>query len=180
VASQFKKLPELNDGDEINLWFEYELFCSVNMWFCIDLLSDTGATIYRVEPVYLINENRWDGFGGATPERMRDCFAARTKFTDDDVELGSALWAAYRSNDDDTLRILSDRISPVFPYLNELCHAAVERDVRPAEILREIRGEGVTDFADLFLQFKKRAGVYGFGDNQVRRLVETNVIRDEA
>src|SRR5262245_14012207 len=47
VASQFKKLLDVDDGDEINLWFEYELFCAANMWFCLDLLSKTEADVYR-------------------------------------------------------------------------------------------------------------------------------------
>jgi hypothetical protein len=173
VASQFKKLTELNDNDEINLWFEYELFCSVNMWFCIDLLSDAAPTIYRVEPVYLTNENRWDGFGGATPEQMRECFDSRTKLTPEDIALGSELWTAYRTNNADSLRKLSDQISPAFPYLKELCDAAIERGSQPAEIVRQILSEGISSFDKLFPEFKKRAGIYGFGDSQVKRLVET-------
>jgi hypothetical protein len=171
VASQLRRLTELSDSDEVNLWFEYELFCAANMWFCIDLLSDTGAKLYRVEPIYLANENRWEGFGRATPDQMRESLAARIELTDDDIKVGSALWNAYRMNDNDAMQNLSDQVSPAFPYLKELCEAAIEKDERPAQVLRELQSEGLSDFNDLFIEFRKRAGVYGFGDSQVRRLI---------
>jgi hypothetical protein len=171
VASQFKKLAELNDSDEINLWFEYELFCAANMWFCIDLISNTGASVFRVEPVYRTPEDRWNGFGGATPEQMRECFRSRINLTADDIALGSELWRAYRTNDRSELERLSKVTSSTFPYLNELCGAAVAKDSRPSEIVRQIQAEGITAFDKLFPEFRKRAGVYGFGDSQVKRLM---------
>jgi hypothetical protein len=171
VASQFRKLIELTGKDEINLWFEYELFCAVNMWLCIDLVSNTGASVFRVEPFYRTSDNRWDGFGGVTPEQMRQCFARRKELTFDELSLGTALWKAYRNHDRAELERLATAASRAFPYLNELCEAAVSKDSRPGEIVREIQAEGITDFSQLFSVFRKRAGVYGFGDNQVKRLM---------
>ena len=49
VASQFRRLLELDDRAQVNLWFEYELFCSVNMWLCLDLLANTAAAVYRTD-----------------------------------------------------------------------------------------------------------------------------------
>ena len=171
VASQFRKLTELNDNDEINLWFEYELFCAANMWFSLDLVSNASASVYRVEPIYQTRENRWEGFGGVAPEEMRECFDARTRLTTDDIALGTSLWTAYRNNDRSELERLSNVSSPAFPYLNELCEAAVAKDFRPSEVVQQIQSEGITSFDKVFPEFKKRAGVYGFGDSQVKRLM---------
>jgi hypothetical protein len=171
VASQFRKLTELSDNDEVNLWFEYELFCAANMWFCLDLLSKIGASVYRAEPIYRTAENRWDGFGGATPEQMRECFGSRTKLTADEIALGSSLWNAFRKGDSAELERLSNVASSAFSYLNEVCEAAIAKDSRPSEIVQQIQAEGITDFNKLFPEFRKRAGVYGFGDSQVRRLI---------
>jgi hypothetical protein len=44
--------------------------------------------------------------------------------------------------------------------------AATEKESRPKQILDEILGEGVSEFSDVFQEFKKRAGVYGYGDSQ--------------
>src|SRR5262245_55561221 len=92
VASQLRMLAEVGRGDEVNLWFEYELFCGANMWFCLELLSRTTAQVYRVEPVYLSKTHRWDGFGKATVDDMRRCFDARIELSREDIELGSSLW----------------------------------------------------------------------------------------
>jgi hypothetical protein len=173
VASQFKQLLDLPSGTEVNLWFEYELFCSVNMWFCLDLLANTAADVYRVAPIYRNEENRWDGFAGATSEDMQRCFESRAKLTLEDIRVGADLWRAYRLVDRDTLRRLSNTSSPAFPYLKEVCEAAIEIDSRPAEIIRQIQAVGGSTFEEIFPEFRRRAGVYGFGDGQVRRLIES-------
>lgn len=172
VADELAKLADLDADDEVNLWFEYELFCSVNMWFCLSLLSETNATVYRVEPAALSEEDRWSGFGKLNAADLQDCFDARTLLTRDDIALGAELWNAYRKNDHDRLKQLSTAASPAFPYLAEVCAAAVEKDTRPAEILAEIEFEGKTDFDEIFAEFTRRAGVFGLGDLQVRRLIE--------
>jgi Domain of unknown function (DUF1835) len=174
VADELAELLDFDENDEVNLWFEYELFCSVNMWFCLWLLSNTTAEIYRVEPVVLSNEDRWLGFGGFTADELKTCFDAHTRFTPQEIALGAALWNAYRANDRATLADLSNSTSVCFPYLNEVCEAAIEKDSRPREIIAEIQFEGKTDFDEIFSEFTRRAGVYGFGDSQVRRLLETD------
>ena len=63
VAKEFEKLLEFAEkGNELNLWFEYELFCQVNMWFCLHLLQDTKANVFRVLPMVRNKEEIWKGF----------------------------------------------------------------------------------------------------------------------
>src|SRR5947209_611738 len=45
VANELSQIVDVTVDDEVNLWFEYELFCSVNMWFCLYLLEPTEAAI---------------------------------------------------------------------------------------------------------------------------------------
>jgi len=172
VASQFRPLKDLSVRDEINLWFEYELFCAANLWFCLSLLVNTEAAVYRVEPIYRTTEDRWEGFGGATGEDMRRCFESRIRLTDEDIELGSRLWTAFRTDDPAEMERLSDEVSPAFPYLSELCEAAALRDSEPKRIADEIKREGNEDFSDIFAAFRQRAGIYGFGDSQLKRVLE--------
>lgn len=172
VAEQLSQLLDLTADDEVNLWFEYELFCSVNLWFCLSLLSQTEATVYRVEPAVLTEDDRWDGFGKLTTSDLNKCFAERRKLTPDDIALGSKLWNAFRQNDAAELERLSAVAPPAFPYLAEVCAAAIEKDTRPAEILAEIEFEGKKEFEDVFAEFTRRAGVFGLGDLQVQRLLD--------
>lgn len=172
VADELEKLADMEADDEINLWFEYELFCSVNMWFCISKLQHTGAAIYRVDPSVLSTEDRWKGFGLMTADDLKKCFDDRQYFNESDIKLGADLWDAYRKNDHEHLRELSKTSSERFPYLAEVCEAEIAKATRPKQILDEITVGGVTEFTDVFVEFTKRAGVYGFGDLQVERLMD--------
>ncbi|MGB7207363.1 MAG: DUF1835 domain-containing protein [Pyrinomonadaceae bacterium] len=172
VADELAKLIDLPDGTEVNLWFEYELFCSVNMWFCLYLLHEADAEIYRVEPIVLKPEDRWKGFGGLDARELKMCFEGRKKLTPEDVTLGANLWNAYRHNDHSRLLELSKVNTAHFPYLEEVCEAAINKETRPLEILQYIRADGFKTFSEIFPEFVSRAGEYGFGDVQIKYMLE--------
>jgi hypothetical protein len=172
VANELSKLAEVTSDDEVNLWFEYELFCSVNMWFCLSLLGETQVEVYRVEPIGLDKDKRWDGFGYFDATDLKAAFELRTKFSKEEVYLGKSLWNSYRRRDYNALKSFGRDERPCFPYLKEVIAAAAEQDIRPREILREIRAHGENDFEKIFIEFKKRSGVYGYGDLQVQRLLD--------
>ncbi|HTH51743.1 MAG TPA: DUF1835 domain-containing protein [Pyrinomonadaceae bacterium] len=174
VADELSRLQDLGPDDEIALWFEYELFCSVNMWFCLSLLKDTGATVSRVEPLGRDVEDRWDGFGDFSAEEMKAAFALRTRLSDDQVALGAQLWDAYRMKKHAALKELAAKCdADCFPYLKEVAAAAAEEDIQPLEVVKEIvLGIGSKELKDVFPEFKKRAGVYGYGDLQVQHLID--------
>ena len=136
------------------------------------MLKDSGATVYRIEPSVLAPKHRWKGFGELKPSGLEKCFEDRTELTAEDLKLGADLWQAFRTDDHRSLKELSTSPSPAFPYLAQVCEAAIEKDIRPIEALREIQKEGITEFADIFAEFQKRAGVYGYGDLQVQSLLD--------
>lgn len=171
VAGEFKKLQNLPSGTELNLWFEYELFCHVNMWFCVWLLKDSPVEMFRVAPAVLKADEIWSGFGNLNAQRLRECFSQRVKFSDGDVELGSELWTAYSNRDHARLRGLSGTASPCFPYLKEACEAEIDKEFRPKQIIEDLRRDGLEDFGEMFAAFRDKAGVYGYGDSQVRRIL---------
>jgi hypothetical protein len=170
VVREFAKLTALQSDSQITLWFEYELFCQVNMWFCLNLLAESTADIYRVAPVTLTDAEQWNGFGNLTPNDLRKCYDERVKMSRDDTRLGADLWSAYRRDDHSKLTELSMIESPAFPKLREVCLAAIEKEHRPTKIVSEIIQEGETDLAGIFREFKARAGVYGYGDSQVEKI----------
>jgi hypothetical protein len=172
VANELNRLTELTPEDEVNLWFEYELFCSANMWFCLSLLEPTEATVYRVEPIGLKEENRWSGFGGFTSDDMYAAFQLRSKLDVADIQLGAEMWRAYSSGDFSKLTSLASGASDCFPYVGEVAAAAAEQDLRPREVVKEITAHGESDFDKIFAEFRKRAGVYGYGDLQVQHLID--------
>jgi hypothetical protein len=172
VRDEFEKLNNLASADaEINLWFEYELFCQVNMWFCLYFLRDQQAKIYRVAPVVRTGNDIWKGFGGLAAEDLEKCFASRVEFSKADILLGADLWKAFQNADYEALERLSATDSKCFPYLPEVCRAEIEKSTRPRKVLEGIIAGGKRDFTEIFPEFSAQAGVYGFGDSQVKRIL---------
>lgn len=172
VAYELERLIDLPAEGEVNLWFEYELFCQANMWFCLDLLKTNDAKVFRAAPVNPSPDDVWKGFGEHDAAELTNCFESRIQFTEEDIAIGSRLWAAFRKRNSTALLELGEYRSPCFPLLKEVCEAAAEIETRPAEIVKELRSAGLKELETVFPAFQKQAGVYGFGDLQVERLLE--------
>jgi hypothetical protein len=180
VVSEFTRLTSAPPGSTVNLWFGYDLFCFANMLFVLALLERCGGgqEVYVVYPSYLSGEDVWLDFGGASEERLLACYNNRVRFGDEDLELASLLWQAYKTGDLPELTRLSKTTTHLFPFLEEVCRAHIERFEmngsigRPERILEKLLDEGLEDFPSLFKAFSATAGIYGFGDAQVARIYE--------
>jgi hypothetical protein len=97
---------------EVVLWFEHDLYDQLQLLQVLDALSrvDRGA-------------GRWSAvlaaeyLGPASPERLRELWAARAPLTGAQLALGRRGWAAFRASDPRALEaLLADDTSPV-PHL---------------------------------------------------------------
>jgi hypothetical protein len=99
------------------------------------------------------------------------------RFTPSDLELGNRLWMAYRSNRLEELEALAASVTPAFPYLKEVIQAQLDRfpqpgsKGRPERVVSEILAHH-TDFPSVFREFFRREGIYGFGDDQVKKIYD--------
>lgn len=180
TISEIERLHSIPRDSEICLWFEDDLFCQVNLWFILTLLTDSRKIkIFRVFPPETTTENRWKGFGGASTAALEQAYEARVPFTSSDLALGKNLWEAYRLGDGAQLAEHSKSVSPCFRHLEEVCQAQLDRfsadpsQRRPEKLILELLAKGITDFDTLFSQFSEREGIYGFGDLQVRELMDS-------
>lgn len=180
VVSEMDKMLRLPVDAEICLWFEDDLFCQTNMWFILSLLGEEwqDGRIKRVFPVMEAGVDHWRGFGAATPALLEQSFAQRVPFESNDLDLGGKLWDAYRGSDFKKLMALAQTPSPCFQHLPEVCQAHVDRFPekgqlgRPEQVIKEILLHSSNDFDAVFSAFGEKAGVYGFGDVQVRGMYE--------
>lgn len=181
VKGDFDKIEFMDRNAEVCLWFEHDLFCQVNYWFIVAQLKKHNFTnVYRVSPQTFIDPElpaggrKWEGFGNHSDADLEVCYANKTKFSRGDFNLGENLWQAYREGDIVSLAIYSRSLSPCFPRLEEVCKAEVERkrNARPQKALEDILSKGYTSFNDIFHQFSKREGIYGFGDAQVDHMLK--------
>lgn len=182
VVKEFEKIMKAPDNSEFNLWFEYDLFCQVNIWFVISIINSLSINkkVYAVYTSHLDKTNKqfWNGFGQANSSELTICFANRTPLNDADLQLGQDLWTAYQSDSLEELIHLAENQSPAFPYLQEVVEAHVDRfpkngtKGRPEKVIEEIIQNDITDFNDVFREFWNRESIYGFGDTQLKQLYD--------
>ena len=179
VVKELDQIQRLPEEAEINLWFEDDLFCQSNMWFMLALLVNASPQlkIYRVFPMEP-ELDHWNGFGRADAASLEQAYAQRVQFHQTDLELGLALWEAFRSKDLKHLQVLSRQPSACFNRLPEVVQAHVDRFApqgqlgRPERLIAEILQGNPEDFNAIFKAFGQKAGVYGFGDVQVKVMYE--------
>lgn len=180
VVPEFEKIRAATDASEFNLWFGYDLFCQANMWFVISLIQSLPVQkqIFVVYPSHLSRNDIWKDFGKASPAQLVSCFDNRVLFTDTDLQLATELWEAYKNNDFTSLSRLSKQPSACFPYLEEVCQAHIDRfpaeggKSRPERAIEALLADAPADFPAVFVEFFRQQGVYGFGDQQVKRIYD--------
>ena len=182
VVKEFEKLMNAPDNSEFNLWFEYDLFCQVNMWFVISIINSLSIKkkVYAVYTSYLDRTSKqfWNGFGPANSSELTICFADRIPLNNAGLQLGQDLWTAYKSSDLEELVRLTENQSSAFPYLQEVIKAHVDRfpkdgtKGRPERVIEDIVKNISTDFYKVFKEFWNRESIYGFGDIQLKHLYD--------
>jgi hypothetical protein len=182
VVKEFDKLLKAPEDAEFNLWFEYDLFCQVNMWFVISMINSLPISkkVYAVYTSYLDKTSKqfWNGFGSANSNELAICFGDRVQLNADDLQIGTELWTAYKSGNLAALVGLAEKQSLAFPYLQEVIKAQVERfphdgtKGRPERVMEDITKNVSTDFPQVFAEFWKRESIYGFGDTQLKHIYD--------
>lgn len=178
VKMELQRLTTISPQQTINLWFEHDLFCQANMWFLLYFIQQNKLTnaVYRVMPSRS-DMHTWNGFGGLSAEALINSFENRTQLTSEDIKLGVDLWKAFQRNDFELLATLSNHSSSSsFPFLKEVCQAHIDRFAennlgRPQNSLKKIIANGDKNFEQIFMEFSRTEGIYGFGDSQVKRML---------
>jgi len=172
VVSEFQRIRNIESGTEINLWFEDDLFCQVNMWFVLSLLKGKDNPIFLVRP----DVHTRYGFGGLDEEGLLSIYENRKEMTE--LDKLSNFWKTYQSENIDQLLAQAKELRAVYPFMLDAVQAHIARIPkgdslgRPTETLIQIMKDLDTeDFGPIFQAFCERESIYGFGDSQVKRLL---------
>jgi hypothetical protein len=182
VVKEFEKIMNAPGNSVFNLWFEYDLFCQVNMWFVLSIINSLSIKkkVFAVYTSYLDKTSNqfWNGFGPANPGELKVCYADRILLNEADLHFGQELWKAYKNGNLEMLTDLSTHPSPAFPYLQEVVKAHADRfpkdgsKGRPEKVMEDIIQNNSTDFHKVCEEFWKRESIYGFGDTQLKSLYD--------
>lgn len=177
VVPQFEKVKQIKAEGEVVLWFEEDLFCQVNSWFVLHLLQVEGVQA-RLSWVLPTADLQY-GFGGMDTQALLQAYDNRTPIDETACKLLSGLWPLYQH---DQIAEMLAKVEPLqqrFPFLPKAIAAHRDRIPhghhlgRPKESLLTIMRElGTRDFGPVFRAFSQRESIYGFGDLQVKRLLD--------
>lgn len=178
-VTEFEKIIHIPAGAEVNLWFGNDLFCQVNLWFIVSLLSHrSDLRLYRVFPNPVDQFGTCKGFESLSPEAAIRLLQSKTELHESDVQLAAALWQATAQHNLEALNRLSAVETPAFPFLQSVCKAHTDRFPennllsRPQRVMQEILEKKQLDFWTAFHEFAQREPIYGFGDLQLRPIYD--------
>jgi hypothetical protein len=178
--AELTKLKDLSSYDEINLWFEYDLFCHVNM---IAAISHLKQLTYQ-KSLFLISSRRVDkegdiqGLSQLNKKQLLEQYAHKISLTLDDVEHANTLWKIYNGDDHQQFKKYLTKSSS-FPYLTNCISAHLKRfpsthnglNLLEVHTLNMIEQRQIKSKHHLLGYMLKYQGYYGFGDIQLKAMI---------
>ena len=176
VQSEFEKLQPIRSFQELVLWFEFDLFCQINLIALCSWLSqqNPGDAIVSLVCIdrYPGIEN-FKGMGQLGPEAFPELFDQRKQLNKTDLQYGASIWLAYCSPDP---RKISDALNggvSCFPFLAQAMKEHYQRfpstfdglNKQERQILN-IAIDGAYSQRQLIGQVLQQDRWYGFGDMQ--------------
>ena len=150
---------------ELNLWFEKDLFCQINFWFILHLIH----TEYRLtNPCFLILPKKGCeySFGEMSAEELSTAFQQRMTLPSDLLDTLSQIWPLYQADRIEDIRSLLRQLDCDFHFVEEALQMHLDRlpagdyPGRPQQtLLNLIEQLGTTDFPTLFQEFCRRESV---------------------
>lgn len=178
--SELKKLKELSGFTEVVLWFEYDLFCHINMLAAISFLIDHQKQV----PMYLVCSKKLKGeeeflpLSDLTLKHLRMHYENKIPLTTEDIEIATLIWELYCSNNPLQLKQQIKKTSN-FEYLSSSIRAHIERfpnsrtgiNSLEKNILRIIQRHQISSHQQLLGYALQYQGYYGYNDAQMERLL---------
>ncbi|WP_209400505.1 DUF1835 domain-containing protein [Pseudozobellia sp. WGM2] len=179
TLKEYRSLCNHKQQDEIVLWFEYDLFCQVNM---IAVLSWLKAN-RKYAQISLVCSGKEDGsdklfgLGELSDEKLLELYKNKIELTQDDIEYADYVWQLYCSDNPIRLENLSDFSDYQFEYLPEALQAHLQRfpsiknglNAMENNILKIGRDKKPTSKKAFISEILQDQGFLGFGDSQYDR-----------
>ncbi|MDO7173565.1 DUF1835 domain-containing protein [Mariniflexile sp. AS56] len=181
IKLELNKLDATEKYSEIVLWFEYDLFCHINMIAIISLLHQKGINL----PLYLVCSGKVErnknlkGLAELNSGQLLKHFRDKVALLPEDIEMAMSAWSIYCGTDHNLLKPLIIEKSS-FKYLSNCLKAHLERfpktkdglNVMERNILEIVRDNSIKSKHHLLGYALNYQGYYGYSDLQVSRIIE--------
>jgi hypothetical protein len=179
VVAQLEKFSQ--PYAEINLWFEYDLHCQVNLLGVMMLLSQqtnlSGPAVYLICPADYPRIDDFSGMGQLNGEQLEYLYDnIRVQLSDYDFELATEAWDLYITSD---AKRISAWLSSTQFWANMHClKPALEAHLKRLQFnadglnyihqqLLNIYNNGVHTRPEIYNAFWKNEKIYGMGDSEL-------------
>jgi hypothetical protein len=181
TLKEYRSLCNHKQQDEIILWFEYDLFCQINMLAVLSWLK----THRRDAQISLVCSGDEDGtekmfaLCDLDDEKIQNLYNKRVHLTQDDIEFADYVWQLYCSDNPIRLENMSDFENYHFDYLSSAIKLHLKRFPSIKNGLNELENRVLALAAEQKPQNKKlfiqnlltNQGLYGYGDSQFERIL---------
>lgn len=178
-VDQFNVLSEKH-FDEIVLWFEYDLFCHVNLAAAVSFLLQNNITT----PIYLVccgeieGSDKLLGLSELSESQLKSHYENRVLLSERDLSTLNRFWEIYCSKDHRELSQLSP--SETLPYLTQCIEHHYMRFPTPENglsvleqnILQKISENKPKNLREWVGNMLRDQGYFGFGDLQYQVIAE--------
>lgn len=179
--SQLNILKNHQEYDEVVLWFEYDLFCHINMMACISYLLqlDCKKPIYLVCSGRIPGEKELKGLSEISDDQLLIHYKEKILLSRNDLLLSDQIWRLYCSDDHIQLQPIIAKDSS-FVYLSNCISAHKKRfpeeksglNTLESHILKLIKKHQITSERQLCGYVLNYQGYYGYGDIQVSKMIK--------
>ncbi|WP_298998877.1 DUF1835 domain-containing protein [Flagellimonas sp. S174] len=181
TLKEYRSLCNHKQQDQIVLWFEYDLFCQINMLAVISWLK----THRRHAEISLVCSGKEDesdkmyALNELDDEKLLSLYQNRINLTQDDIEFADYVWQLYCSDNPMRLENVITHNPFQFKYLSEALKAHLKRyptiknglNLLENKVLATIENETLESKDDLLRALLSSQGHYGFGDTQYNRII---------
>ena len=179
--AELGKLDDVENYSEIILWFEYDLFCHINLLGVLNLIFQKQVDL----PMFLVcsgrvpGEKEMKGLSELTPNQLIKHYNDRVQLTEQDKEYALSIWRTYCGHDHNLLKPYIIQSSS-FPYMGSCLSAHMKRfpdsksglSAMEHNILRLVRDNQIKSKHHLLGYALNYQGYYGYGDIQLERIID--------
>lgn len=195
VLLEIEKLKNWGHYDEIVLWFEYDMFCQINMVAAVSWFYQQNCQT----PLSLVCVGKVEGYSklmglGELPyESFPQLFRQRLTLTNEDITYLDSIWRAYCSDSHMRLmQLVSTKDNTQFPYLRPALLGHITRFAQAKDGMNQIEhrilnlietGESsvVSSKKSLIRTLLMGDNTFGFGDMQYAGYIEhLNLLWEES
>lgn len=181
IKNELDKLNSSKNYSEIVLWFEYDLFCHINMVAVISLIQQRKINL----PIYLVCSGRVEGsknlkaLSELSSAQLMSLYKNKVLLNTKAIDLATTIWGIYCGIDHNLLKPFIIKPS-VFEYLSNCLKAHLKRfpdsvdglNILERNILEIINKQTITSKNHLLGYALNYQGYYGYGDLQLSRIID--------